>query len=63
MCREMVREDPRTFPLISLMPAVPAITLANYVLESYFARWWMARHRRPRKTRPVGARISEVPAC
>ena len=60
---EMVREDFRTIPLIPLMPMVPLITLANYVLEGFFARWWMARHLRSRKARPLAARISEVPAC
>jgi len=61
--RQMMCEDPRTIPLISLMPIVPAVTLVNYVLESFFARWWMARHRRSRKARTAGARISEVLAC
>ena len=61
--REMVREDPRTLPLAVLGLLVPAITLGNYVLESVFARWWMAKHSRSRKAIRAAARIAEVPAC
>jgi predicted metal-dependent phosphoesterase TrpH len=61
--REMVREDPRTLPIIALAPFVPAVTLGNYVLESMFARWWMRRHLRMRRPGRAPARIAEVPAC
>jgi predicted metal-dependent phosphoesterase TrpH len=61
--REMVREDPRTLPLVALGAIVPAVTLGNYVLESVFARWWMARHLRFRKANRARARIAEVMAC
>jgi hypothetical protein len=60
---EMVREDFRTLPLIALAPLVPAVTLGNYVLEHMFARWWMARHLRARKSGRQPARIAEVIAC
>jgi predicted metal-dependent phosphoesterase TrpH len=60
--REMLREDPRTLPLIALMPLVPAVTLGNYVLENVSARWWMTRHLRARKA-GQNARIAEVIAC
>ena len=61
--REMLREDPRTFPLVALMPLVPAVTLGNYVLENISARWWMTRHLRSRKAGRHNARIAEVIAC
>jgi len=61
--REMVREDPRKLPLVVLGLLVPAVTLGNYVLETLFARWWMARHAGSRKPNRMATRIAEVPAC
>ncbi|HKE28320.1 MAG TPA: PHP-associated domain-containing protein [Bryobacteraceae bacterium] len=49
--REMVRHDPRTAAAAPLALAVPAITLGNYVVEQFFARWWMSRYRRLRAAR------------
>jgi predicted metal-dependent phosphoesterase TrpH len=60
--REMVREDWRTFPIVPLGLLVPAVTLGNYVLESFFSRWWLARHLNSRKG-TSNARIAEVNAC
>lgn len=47
----MVREDLRTLPLAPLVAAVPLVTLANYVIENLFARWWMSRVLRARAVR------------
>ncbi len=52
--RSMVREDPRTAPVAMMGLAVPAVILGNYVLESVFARWWMARYLRLRALREAG---------
>jgi predicted metal-dependent phosphoesterase TrpH len=41
---EMVRSNPLTIPLVPLALGVPMFTLGNYVVESIFARWWMARY-------------------
>jgi predicted metal-dependent phosphoesterase TrpH len=60
---EMVREDPRLLPLAALGALVPVVTLGNYVLESIFARRWMARRLRSRKANRAAARIAEVMAC
>jgi hypothetical protein len=60
---EMIRDNPRTLPLAALGPLVPAFTLGNYVLERFFARWWMARHLQSRKGSRTVARIAEVVAC
>ena len=49
--RSMVREDPRTLAAVPLALAVPAITCGNYVVEQFFARWWMAQYRRARAAR------------
>jgi len=61
--RDMVREDPRTLPLVALGALVPLVTLGNYVLEHFFARWWMAQHLRSRKASRAAVRIAEVMAC
>jgi len=45
--------------------AVPAVILGNYILESVFARWWMARYLRLRALRGAGrgaTPIAEVAA-
>jgi len=63
--RSMVRENPRTAPIATLGVAVPAVILGNYVIESVFARWWMARYLRLRSLRGTGcgaAPIAEVAA-
>ena len=52
----MVREAPWTVALAPLAFAVPFVTMANYVMERCFARWWMARYlrsRRPACTAPA----------
>jgi len=51
----MVRENPLTSALAPLALAAPAITLGNYIVESIFARWWMARYKRARTLRGVSA--------
>src|SRR5580704_15242363 len=40
----MVCENPLTLPLAPLAVLVPLIMLGNYAIESFFARWWMARY-------------------
>ena len=63
--RSMVRDNPRTAPLAVLGLAVPAVILGNYVIESFFARWWMARYRGVRALRGgdcAAAPIAEVAA-
>ena len=62
--RSMVRENPRTAPYAALGLAVPAVILGNYVIESFFARWWMSRYRRARALRggECATPIAEVAA-
>jgi predicted metal-dependent phosphoesterase TrpH len=59
----MVRENPWTLPVAALGVLVPAVTVGNYVLESFLARWWMARHLRARSGSRTAARIAEVMSC
>jgi len=61
--REMMREDPRTLPLVALGALVPLVTLGNYVLEYFFARSWAASNLRARKLNQAAVRIAEVMAC
>jgi predicted metal-dependent phosphoesterase TrpH len=49
--RRMVMSDPSTLPVGLLGVAVPLVTLGNYVVESVFARWWMARYLKLRAVR------------
>ena len=58
----MVRENPLTLPLAPLALGVPLVMAGNYVLESVFARWWMARYLRARAARCGSATVAEVAA-
>jgi hypothetical protein len=58
----MVRENPLTLPLAPLALGVPLVMAGNYVLESVFARWWMARYLRARAARFGSATVAEVAA-
>jgi predicted metal-dependent phosphoesterase TrpH len=58
----MVRHDPSTLPLAPLAVFVPLVTAGNYVLESFFARWWMARYLRARAERFASVEVAEVAA-
>lgn len=50
--RHMAMDDPRTTPVALLGGlAVPLVTLGNYVVESVFARLWMARYLEMRAVR------------
>jgi predicted metal-dependent phosphoesterase TrpH len=63
--RSMAIENPWAAPVAALGVAVPAVILGNYVLESVFARWWMARYLRLRALRGAGrgaTPIAEVAA-
>jgi predicted metal-dependent phosphoesterase TrpH len=59
---EMLRHDPRTLPLAPLAVAVPFFILKNYVEESLFARWWMARYLHARASRCSSGTVAEVAA-
>ena len=48
-------------PEPQLQVAVPAVTAGNYLLESVFARYWMARYMRARRLKAV-CPIAEVAA-
>ena len=58
--RSMVRENPWTAPVAMLGVAVPAVILGNYVIESVFARWWMARYLRLRALRGAGCDATPI---
>jgi len=58
--RSMVRENPWTAPVAALGVAVPAVILANYVIESVFARWWMARYLRLCALREAGCGATPI---
>ena len=58
--REMVRENPATLAIAALGWLVPFILLENYVRESLFSRWWMARYLRSRSLRGASAQVAEV---
>jgi predicted metal-dependent phosphoesterase TrpH len=63
--RSMAIENPWTAPVAALGVAVPAVILGNYIIESVFARWWMARYLRLRALRGAGrgaTPIAEVAA-
>lgn len=47
----MVKENPATLPLAPLALAVPLVTLANFILEIWFARRWMAKVQHARVSR------------
>ena len=51
----MVRENPCCLPLAPLAAAVPLVILGNYLVETAFARFWMARYLR--------ARAMRAPSC
>jgi hypothetical protein len=57
---EMVREDPATSSIAALGWLPPVILLENYVRESLFSRWWMARYLRSRSLRRAGAHVAKV---
>ena len=59
---EMVRHNPSTLPLAPLAVFVPLVIAGNYVIESFFARWWMARYLRARAERFASAEVAEVAA-
>jgi len=58
----MVCENPLTLPLAPLAVLVPLIMLGNYAIESFFARWWMARYLRARAARCAPPAVAEVAA-
>ena len=39
----MIKENPATFPVLFLSPAVPVITLVNYLLEIRFEKKWASK--------------------
>jgi hypothetical protein len=51
----MALENPWTLAALPLAVAVPLVTLGNYLMETVFARWWMARYRRVRALRGPSA--------
>ena len=59
---EMVRHNPATLPLAPLAAVAPLVTAGNYVLETFFARWWMSRYLRARRERFATAEVAEVAA-
>jgi hypothetical protein len=59
---QMVRHNPSTLPLAPLAVFVPLVIAGNYVLESFFARWWMARYLRARAERFASVEVAEVAA-
>jgi predicted metal-dependent phosphoesterase TrpH len=58
----MVRDNPSTLPLAPLSVFVPLITAGNYVVEGFFARWWMSRYLRARTERFATVEVAEVAA-
>ena len=58
----MMRENPRTLPIAALGFLVPVITLGNYVTESIFVHYWLARYLRSDMGRSCFTRIDEVRA-
>jgi predicted metal-dependent phosphoesterase TrpH len=56
---KMVQEKPWTVSLFPLALAAPAVTLGNYIVESVFARWWMARYAERRDAR-LAAPVAEA---
>ena len=58
----MVRHNPSTLPLAPLSVFVPLITAGNYVVEGFFARWWMSRYLRARAERFAAVEVVEVAA-
>jgi predicted metal-dependent phosphoesterase TrpH len=59
---EMVRHNPSTLPLAPLAVFVPLVIAGNYVIESFFARLWMARYLRARAERFASIEVAEVAA-
>ena len=57
--REMLRENPRTLPIVALGWLVPLITLRNTVAETMFVQYWQARYLHSDRRRSA-ARIAEV---
>jgi predicted metal-dependent phosphoesterase TrpH len=60
--REMVRENPRTLPIVALGWMVPLITLSNYVGESLFVQYWLTRYLQQEGRGRAVTRIAEVVA-
>ena len=58
----MVRHNPSTLPLAPLAAFVPLVIAGNYIMESFFARWWMARYLRARAERFASVAVAEVAA-
>jgi len=59
---EMVRHNPSTLPLAPLAVFVPLVIAGTYVIESFFARLWMARYLRARAERFASIEVAEVAA-
>jgi predicted metal-dependent phosphoesterase TrpH len=59
---QMVRHNPSTLPIAPLAVFVPLVIAGNYVLESFFARWWMSRYLRARAERFASVEVAEVAA-
>jgi predicted metal-dependent phosphoesterase TrpH len=59
---EMVRENPRTLPIVALGWMVPLITLANYFSERAFVQYWLSRCSVAERGRRAVTRIAEVVA-
>jgi predicted metal-dependent phosphoesterase TrpH len=60
--REMVRENPRTLPIVALGWLVPLITLSNTAREAIFVQYWEARYREFERRERAVTRIAEVVA-
>lgn len=59
---QMVRHNPSTLPLAPLALLTPLVTAGNYIAESFFARWWMARYMHLRAQRFASVSVVEVAA-
>jgi predicted metal-dependent phosphoesterase TrpH len=59
---EMVRENPRTLPIVLLAWMVPLITLNNYFGERAFMQYWLSRCSVNEHGRRATTRIAEVVA-
>jgi predicted metal-dependent phosphoesterase TrpH len=59
---QMMRDNPATLAIAPLAPLVPLIMAGNYVIETIFARWWMAQYLRARRERFAAVEVAEVAA-
>jgi predicted metal-dependent phosphoesterase TrpH len=59
---EMFRDNPRTFPLLPLLLAIPVVTLVNHLIERRFARKWGAAWARLRDL-DGGAQVRRFPTA